>query len=145
MRISKDESTTRESSFKAYKNTDSEMDVIEAKFVRRLKKGSGKYKCKMPFKCFNCGKIGHFASKCPHKQRGETTNHEENYTFNKYNKKAKYKKKSLSANDVDNSEEIDSDSYCEDKVNNFMLMTIEYFEKEYIGSDLNDEEAMIDM
>ena len=42
MRISKDKSTTREASFKADKNTDYEMDVIEKKFVRRLKKGSGK-------------------------------------------------------------------------------------------------------
>ena len=48
MRIIKDKSTTREASFKAYKNTNSEMDVIEEKFVRRLKKGSCKYKGKMP-------------------------------------------------------------------------------------------------
>ena len=65
MRISKDKSTTREASFKEDKNTDSEMDVIEEKFVRRLKKGLGKYKGNMPFICFNSGKIGHFASKCP--------------------------------------------------------------------------------
>ena len=39
MRIGKDKSTTREASFKADKHTDSEMDVVEAKFVRRLKKG----------------------------------------------------------------------------------------------------------
>ena len=70
MMISKDKSTTREASFKADKNIDSEMDVTEAKFVRRLKKGSGKYKWKMPFKCFNCGKEGHFASKCPTRKRG---------------------------------------------------------------------------
>jgi len=79
MRIGKDKSTTREASFKADKNTDSEMDVAEEKIVRRLKKGSCKYKgkipfkCKykgnIPFKCFKCGKIGHFASKCPHKHK----------------------------------------------------------------------------
>jgi uncharacterized lipoprotein YehR (DUF1307 family) len=69
MRISKYKSTTREASFKVDKNIDSELDDIEAKFVRRLKKGSRKYQGKMPFKCFNYGKIGHFASKCPHKKK----------------------------------------------------------------------------
>jgi hypothetical protein len=43
MRINKDKSTTREAYFNAYKNTNSELDDIEEKFVRRLKKGSGKY------------------------------------------------------------------------------------------------------
>lgn len=35
-----------------------------AHFVRKLKRGSGKYKGKLPFKCFNYGRVGHFASKC---------------------------------------------------------------------------------
>jgi hypothetical protein len=72
MRISKYKSITREASFKADKNTDSDLDYIEEKFVRRLKKGSGKYQGKIPFKCFNCVKIGHFSSKCAHKKRTRT-------------------------------------------------------------------------
>ena len=87
---------------------------------------------------FNRGKIGHFASKCPHKQKWQTSDDEENYTFNKYNKQAKYKRKRLCANDVDSSEETENDSSCEDEVNNFMLMAIEDFGNEYIASDLND-------
>jgi hypothetical protein len=54
MSIGKDKSTTRESSFKADKNEESEPDEIEAKFVRKLKKGLGKYQGKLPLKCFNC-------------------------------------------------------------------------------------------
>jgi hypothetical protein len=50
MRINKDKSSTREASFKVDKNTDSKLDDIEAKFVRRLKKGSGKYQWNLPFK-----------------------------------------------------------------------------------------------
>jgi hypothetical protein len=69
MRIVKYKPTSREESFKADKNEDSEPDEIEEKFVRRLKKGSGKYQGKFPFKCFNYGKIDHFASKFPHKKQ----------------------------------------------------------------------------
>ena len=72
MRIVKDKPTSREASFKADKNEDSEPDEIEAKFVR-LKKGSGKYQGKFPFKWFNCGRIDHFASKCPHKKRDQNS------------------------------------------------------------------------
>jgi len=50
MRINKDKSITREAYFKEDKNTDSDLDDIEAKFVIRLKKGSGKYQGKIPFK-----------------------------------------------------------------------------------------------
>ena len=44
MRIVKHKTTSKEASFKADKNEDSEPNEIEAKFVKRLKKGSGKYK-----------------------------------------------------------------------------------------------------
>ena len=77
------------------------MDVAEEKFVRTLKKGSGKYKGNIPFKCFRCGKIGHFSSKCPHNHSRKTYDDDETYTFNKYIKEAKYKKKILCENDVD--------------------------------------------
>jgi hypothetical protein len=69
MTIVKDKPTSREASFKADKNEDFEPDEIEAKFVKRLKKGSGKYKGKLPFKCFNYGRIGHFANNVPTKER----------------------------------------------------------------------------
>jgi hypothetical protein len=40
-----------------------------ANFVRKLKKGTRKYKGMLPMKCFNYGGIGHFSSKCPHKNK----------------------------------------------------------------------------
>jgi hypothetical protein len=140
MRINKDKSITREASFKADKNTDSDLDDIEAKFVRRLKKGSRKYQGKLPFKCFNCGKIGHFASKCPHQKKDQNSDDEKKYKFKKYSKK-----KSLCANNKNSSEDIDSDSSCEDKVNDFMLMAMGDLDDEHRGGEMDDEEAVVDM
>jgi hypothetical protein len=140
MRIIKDKPTSREASFKADKNEDSEPDEIEAKFVKRLKKGSGKYKGKLPFKCFNCGRIGHFANKCPHKK------HDQNYEGEEKHKSRRFdKKKSLCVNNDDSSEDTDSDSSYEDKVNDFMLMAKENYDNKSTGSDENDEEVVVDM
>ncbi len=76
------------------------MDEIEAKFVRRLTKGSGKYKGKLPFKSFNYGKVGHFTTKCPHKKKEHGSADEEGFPKKKCNKenRFKYKKKSLCVN-----------------------------------------------
>jgi hypothetical protein len=140
MRIGKDKPTSREASFKADKNEDSEPDEMEAKFVRRLKKGSGKYQGKFPFKCFNCGKIGHFASKCPHKKKDQNSEGEEKYKSKRFGKK-----KSLCVNNDDSSGDTDSDSSCEDKVNEFMLMAKEDYDYKITGSDVNDEEVVVDL
>jgi hypothetical protein len=79
MRIVKDKPTSREESFKANKNENSEPNEIEEKIVKRLKKGSGKYKGKLPFKCFNRVKIGHFAIKCPQKRNDQTCDDEDKH------------------------------------------------------------------
>ena len=51
----------------------------------------------------------------------------------------------MCANDVDSSEDIDSDSSCEDKASDFMLMAVEDPCDEFIESNMNDEEAEVDM
>ena len=70
------------------------------------------YKGKLPFKCFNCEKIGHFTHKCPY----ANTNVKEEFNFKKKNKKKIEKKKNpyrqrknLYTNEDNNSSD-DSDS-----------------------------------
>ena len=128
MRISKDQNTSREASFKAEKSTEADVDEIEAKFVRRLKTGSGKYKGKLPFKCFNCGKTGHFAAKCPYMRKEQSSADEEKFLKKRYSKENKYKKKSLRVNDDESTETSESESSHEDKENAFMLMAVEELE-----------------
>ena len=72
IRHPKGNSNVREASFKADKciemkeGTSSCSDEEEAKIFRIL--DIGKYKGKLPFKCFNYGRVGHYASKFPHKK-----------------------------------------------------------------------------
>lgn len=55
----------------AHEEVEDDLDIVVVNFVRKLKRGSGKYKGKLPFKCFNCGKIGNFASKFPYGEKDE--------------------------------------------------------------------------
>jgi hypothetical protein len=146
MRIGKDKPTSREASFKADQNEDSEPDEIEAKFVKRLKKGSGKYKGKLPFKCFNYGKIGHFANKCPHKGKDQTCDDEEKHKHINFFKENNFKKKILCVNnDDDPSDDEDNDSSIEDKLNESILMAKEDYDNKSTGSEANEEEVVVDM
>ena len=74
MRTESDNTTKGEAAFKSSKKKTSKYkdnldyyseDDEEAHFTKELQRGTGKYKGKLPFKCFNCREIGHFASKFP--------------------------------------------------------------------------------
>lgn len=59
---------------------------MKVNFVRKVKRGTNKYTCIFPLKCNKCGKIGHYASRCP--KRGSKQKFKENK--GKLNKKAYY-------------------------------------------------------
>jgi hypothetical protein len=87
----------------------------------------------LPFKCFNYGKIGHFASKFPHKIKDYTYDDEEKNKHKKVYKENHFKKKSLCVNnDDDPSDDESSDSSIEDKINDIMVIALE---------DLNTEDT----
>jgi hypothetical protein len=51
----------------------------------------------------------------------------------------------LCAKNDDSSEDINSDSSCEDKVNDFMIMAMGDLDDEHTGGDMDDEEVVLDM
>ncbi|GLJ58731.1 hypothetical protein SUGI_1472430 [Cryptomeria japonica] len=53
-------------------------EEFQALLARRLPRGKGKYKGKLPLKCFNCDKIGHMASNCPEKEYSEKREYRDN-------------------------------------------------------------------
>ena len=43
----------------------------EVNFFKKLQRGSGRFRGKLPFKCFTCGRVSHYAAICPHKEKYE--------------------------------------------------------------------------
>jgi hypothetical protein len=74
---------------------DSDEDEEMANFVRKLKRGTGKYKGKLPLKCFNCGKIGHFSTKCPYAKNSESDEEEVPKKEKKYQKETRKETKKI--------------------------------------------------
>ena len=77
MRIGHNEPSRKEETFKSLsKNQLENLDEEEALFISKIEKGIGKYKGKLPLKCFNYGRIGHFSNKFPYPKQ-EESDHEE--------------------------------------------------------------------
>ncbi|KAJ8648985.1 hypothetical protein MRB53_002008 [Persea americana] len=115
-----------------------------------VKKGQGKYKGKLPFKCFNYGYVGHFAVKCPHKDKEEDDdNIPRKKSFKKDYRSKKGKSKSLVLKKMANSSDDDSDDSGNDATMAlFMVMLDEQVEdhkSEKGKSSSDDEDAEINL
>ena len=84
-------------------------DEEYAYFTRKLKPGKGKFKGKLPLKCFGCGEVGYFVAKFPKKSDGNSKGKKFFKKFNKQGKKKGSKRNFLSKEDSSSSDE-ESDS-----------------------------------
>jgi hypothetical protein len=156
MRTTKENLVTKEEPFKASKKTkkknkwksklgciysdDSDKDEDMDKFVRKLKKGTDKYKDMLPLKCFNCGGIGHFSSKFPHKNKDsdeqESSKRENNYQKGntRRNKSKFFKKIFYSKEDGSSWDEEDND--CDNDLERVLFME---------GKDDSEEEGEVNL
>lgn len=64
-RKGKEASTSGEPNQSREMNDEEFLMEFEALLARKFSKGTGKYKGKLPLKCFSCNRIGHIAMNCP--------------------------------------------------------------------------------
>ncbi|XP_043693323.1 uncharacterized protein LOC122643810 [Telopea speciosissima] len=140
-------STEKEVAFKAMKklkikqendNEDSNDELI-AYLATKFKNGKGKYKEKLSLKCFNCGGIRHFASKCPKKGKTVESDDEDSQASKNSFKKKKFilkkndtlKKKSLmTKKDDTSSEELTEVEDSDDELMFMVLASNDHQEEE---------------
>ena len=103
IRLPKGKSNVKEAAFKENKcieqkeGTCSCFDEEEAKFVKILDRGTGKYRGKIPFNFFNCGRVGHYASKFPHNKIENQSKGKEKINFSNKKKGSGFNRRTLYA------------------------------------------------
>ena len=113
--------------------------------MKKLKRGCIKYKGKLPFKCFHCGKIGRFSYKCPYRDNRDN-NDEEDHNRNERrktykggisenNKRSNKQKKSLYSKE--NSSSLDDDSDDDPKELLFMDIKEEHEDENFGEQEQN--------
>eukprot|EP00253_Pinus_taeda_P027945 PITA_27945 len=128
----------REATFKASRKeelNESEGEE-EANFVKNLQRGYGRFKGKLPFKCFACGRVSHYAAKCPHKDKVDKGKESA-----KWNRKQSVNDDFLDALDEDDLyEEISKHKICLEEKNMIIdTLTVQLTEREKHNEKLECE------
>ena len=122
-------------------NNDESDSEEEANFVRKIKRGIGKYKGKLPLICFECGKIGHFASKCPYAkdQNSDDENSDKkkksSQKYRKGNNRRFAKSRNLYSKENSSSSDDDSDSDSDSKKVLFLAMDVKEITDDHDGCE----------
>jgi hypothetical protein len=112
-------------------NDDLEEDDEMENFLRKLQKETSKYKGMLPLKCFDYGGIGHFSSKCPHKNK--ESDEEEDPKKKKKNKKGRRNKNKLFKKILctkEDSSSSDEDGDSDNDKERVLFMVVEDSEEE---------------
>jgi hypothetical protein len=115
-------------------------DVEEANFIKKLQKGFGKYKGKLPFKCFNCGRIRHFSNKCPYPKQEDNDDEEAHNQKNQYKKKFYKKKKNFYSK-----EDISSSDISEDEDSKLLFMGMNTQNNNIDNEENSESEGEVDL
>lgn len=109
------------------KDEEKEEDKEFSYCTQKLRTNTGKFKGKLQLICFDCGEVGHFAVKCPHRNEGVTKGKKSHKKFKEIGKKKWFKKSVFSKEDSSPSKE-DNDN--EEKFNGRVLFMAKHNKEE---------------